>query len=286
MEAQVATEVRAAAAGSGRAMLAHAAPRRGIHLAEWLAELAGTGLLLLGGLSAICLVMAPQSWFAGAVPDQSWRLLITGALFAGSGLAVTLSPIGRLSGAHLNPAVTLAFWITRHVHPGDVAGYVVAQTAGAIAGAGLARILWGDRFLAVNGGITRPGHGMGQWQALLIETGITAILVGVIFAGVSSPRTARLTPFMVWATVTVLVWQVAPYTGTSLNPARSLASAVAMGSFDALAPYLAGPLLGAALVGAAARVAGAEARMVTAKLFHDQRFPTVFRSRLPSAMPG
>jgi aquaporin Z len=69
---------------------------------------------------------------ASAVPSHYWRLLITGFLFACTGSLVTVSPLGRRSGAHLNPAVTLAFWTRRHVHPHDLAGYTVSQVIGAL----------------------------------------------------------------------------------------------------------------------------------------------------------
>lgn len=108
--------------------------RPDIHIAEWAAEAAGTALLLLGGLSAVCLDFGPHSWVAERIPSVSLRLLITGLLFAGTGSLVALSPLGRLSGAHLNPAVTLAFRITGLVHDHDLAGYVVSQTFGAIVG--------------------------------------------------------------------------------------------------------------------------------------------------------
>ena len=91
-------------------------------MAEWLAELAGTAILVLVGVSAICLNFGPSSPVARAIPSSSARLLLTGLIFAGTGSLVAISPLGRRSGAHLNPAVTLAFWIRGHVHPHDLIG--------------------------------------------------------------------------------------------------------------------------------------------------------------------
>jgi len=82
-------------------------PLRGVHPVEWLCELAGTALLL-GGLSAVCLDFGPHTPLA-ALPGSP-RLLITGLLFAGTGSLLAISPLGRRSGAHLNPVVTLAFF--------------------------------------------------------------------------------------------------------------------------------------------------------------------------------
>ena len=85
----------------------------------------------------------PSSPITPHVPSVSARLLLTGLLFAGTGSLVALSPIGRRSGAHLNPAVTFAFWTQRKVHVHDLAGYVTAQILGAIAAVAVLRVLWG-----------------------------------------------------------------------------------------------------------------------------------------------
>lgn len=101
----------------------------------------------------------PSSPITPHVPSVSARLLLTGLLFAGTGSLVALSPIGRRSGAHLNPAVTLAFWTQGKVHPHDLVGYVTAQTLGpataaAAAAAGL-RLAWGHTAVALTSGRDR-----------------------------------------------------------------------------------------------------------------------------------
>ena len=73
-------------------------------------------------MSAVCLDFGPHSPLRGL--GSSVRLLLTGLLFAGTGSLLAISPLGRRSGAHLNPVVTLAFWTQRKVHPHDLAGYV------------------------------------------------------------------------------------------------------------------------------------------------------------------
>jgi aquaporin Z len=253
----------------------------GWHWAEWTCEFVGTALLLLGGLSAICLDFAPGSPVAPLVPGHSARLLVTGVLFAGTGSLVAVSNLGRRSGAHLNPSVTLAFWRRGHMHPHDLAGYIVAQVAGAFAGTAVVRWSWGAKARAVDLGVTQPGHGIGA-AAVGIEAFMTFLLVGGILLMVSSPRTARWTPLMVWILVAILVWQGAPWTGTSLNPARSLAPALLAPQTDWLWIYLVGPLAGS-LVAVAAfdAVPGLETR--TAKLFHDPRYPSTMATTLPVA---
>jgi aquaporin Z len=268
--------------GRAGAEIVATAAQGGWHWAEWGCELVGTALLLLGGLSAICLDFAPGSPVAPVVHGQSARLLITGLLFAGTGSLVAVSPLGRRSGAHLNPSVSVAFWRQGHMHPHDLAGYVTAQVAGAFVGTALVRWWWGDKAQAVKLGVTQPGHGIGAVGAMGIEALMTMLLVVAILVMVSSPKTARWTPLLVWIIVAVLVWQGAPWTGTSLNPARSLAPALLVPDTANLWAYLVGPLAGSFLAVAVFGLApGLETR--TAKLFHDERYPSTMATTLPVA---
>ncbi len=253
------------------------APRPGVHAVEWLCEAVGAMLLLVGGLSAVCLDFGRGSWVAAHVMSVSLRLLITGALFAGTGSLVAVSPLGRRSGAHLNPAVTLAFWITGHVHSHDLAGYWAAQLAGALAGAGLVRVLWGDVAGSVRFGTTHPAGGIGQAGALGVEFLMTALLVLVILGFVSSRSLMHWTPAATWLVITVLVWQGAAHTGTSLNPARSTGPAVVGLDFSDLWIYVVGPLLAAAAVALTVRVLP-RWRPLTARMFNDARYPTTMGS--------
>lgn len=254
----------------------------GWHWAEWACELAGTALLMLGGLSAVCLDFGSNSPVAKMVPDHSARLLITGLLFAGSGSLVAVCPLGRRSGAHLNPCVTLAFWRRGHMHPHDLAGYMAAQVAGAFAGTVLVEWCWRAQARSVGLGVTKPRPGLPSLGAVGIEALMTGLLVIAILAMVSHPRTAPLTPLVVWIVVTGLVWQGAPWTGTSLNPARSLAPAVLDVDFRDLWVYFAGPIAGSFIaVEAFNLLPGVET--LTAKLFHDSRYPSTLASSLPVA---
>jgi aquaporin Z len=247
---------------------------------DWACELLGTALLILGGLSAVVLDFGSGSPVARAVPSHSLRLLITGTLFASCGALVTISPLGRRSGAHLNPAVTLAFWCHGHVRLQDLFGYALSQAAGAVAGAFAVHALWGTRATSVEDGLTHPGHGFGPLAAAGLEAVMTALLVLTIFAFVSSRKTMHWTPLAVAAVVALLVWQGAPYTGTSLNPARSLGPAVVSGRFTDYWVYVAGPLSGALLAAGIWVLVPLET--LTAKLFHDKRYRSVFASALPA----
>lgn len=265
-----------------REVAAGTPPQGGWHWAPWACELVGTALLLAGGLSAIFLDFGPGSPVARHLPDASARLALTGLLFAGTGSLVAVSPLGRRSGAHLNPAVTLAFWTQRKVHPHDLAGYVAAQLGGALLAVACLRVAWGRTARSLRLGATQPGRGFGAVEAAGLEALMTAALILMIFLMTSHARTARWTPLATWLLVATLVWQGAPYTGTSLNPARSIAPALLAPWPTDLWVYLAGPCAGA-LLAAGLFAAFRDTTTVTAKLFHDPRYPSTLGSALPTA---
>jgi aquaporin Z len=253
----------------------------GWHLPEWSAEFLGTFLLVLGGLSAVCLDFGHGSPIPHLVPSTSLRLLITGLLFAGSGSLIAITPFGRLSGAHINPCVTLAFFLGGHISWGDLLGYWGGQFAGAVAGDLALRLAWGGIAVSVKDGLTSPAPGVSAAQAIGVEALMTAILVLAIFACTSWPRTARFTPLVLWIVIALLVWKGAPYTDCSLNPARSLGPAVVFGSYRVLWIYFLGPPLGAAVAALAYLQLASGRHPLTAKLYHDFRFRSVLGEGLP-----
>jgi aquaporin Z len=253
----------------------------GWHWAPWVCEFVGTALLLAGGLSAVFLNFGPASPVAPHLHSTSARLLLTGLLFAGTGSLVALSPLGRRSGAHLNPAVTLAFFTQGKVHPHDLAGYITAQLTGALTATAVLRLTMGHTARVLHLGATQPGHGFSPLDAAGLETLMTASLILMIFFFTSHTRTARWTPLGNWLLVATLVWQAAPYTGTSLNPARSIAPAVLAPEMSNLWVYIAGPCAGA-LLAAAVFAIFRDTHTVTAKLFHDPRYPSTLASDLPT----
>jgi aquaporin Z len=226
-------------------------PHAGFHRRTWVAEAAGTGLLMLGGLSVIAALLAPGSPAAEVIASHSTRLLLVGVLFGGCVTLIAISPVGRLSGAHLNPAVTLAYRVLGKVSWHDVAGYLTAQLAGALTGSLAFRALWGPTGVSVGGGETHST--IATPAAFLLEAVMTAALVATILAFGSRERLMRWTPFAIVPVIAVLVWQAADYTGTSLNPARSAGPAIAFGNLSDLWLYLVAPSAGAVALAAAWR---------------------------------
>jgi aquaporin Z len=241
-------------------------PHAGLHWRVWFAEAVGTASLVLGALSAVVFVLGDGSPVDRVLAGESARLLLTGVLVGGCVFVIVVSPVGRLSGAHINPAVTLAFSVVGRVSSHDLVGYLVAQLAGALVGAYTFRRLWGPVALSVDGGVTHPT--VATPVAIGIEAGMTALLLAMIFVFLSRERLMRWTPLMLWAVIGALVWQGSPYTGTSLNPARSAGPAVAFSDLADLWLYLFAPALGAVAIAAVWRRRHASRRPKTPKLWN------------------
>lgn len=130
--------------------------------------------------------------------------------------------------------------------------------------------------------MTSPSSSTSTVAAVAIEALMTALLVATILAFLSRRQLAAWTPLAVWILVAVLVWRGAPYTGTSLNPARSIGPALVASNFAGLWIYLAGPAIGATAVAIAVRRLGIQP--LTAKLCHDTHDPSSHASALPVAV--
>jgi len=149
---------------------------------------------------------------------------------------------GHLSGAHINPAVTIAFSTTRHFPPRDAAAYVPSQLAGAVAGALLLRIVWHGT--PADLGATVPTVGSGS--ALVYEGVMTAFLMFVIMAVATDTRAVgAAAAIAIGATVALDSLFGGGVTGASMNPARSFGPALVAGEWQQFWIYVAGPVLGA-----------------------------------------
>ena len=196
------------------------------------------------GLAAFALVFAG----CGAV--------VTNAVHQGSLGAVGVSMVfglvimamiyatGHLSGAHINPAVTIAFTLTRHFPPRDAVAYVGAQLAGATAGALLLLAEWSSK--PAHLGATVPSVGSGS--ALVYEIVLSAFLMFVIIAVATDTRAVGAAAALaIGGTVGLDALFGGPITGASMNPARSFGPALASGTWTSFWVYVVGPIAGAAL---------------------------------------
>ncbi len=209
-------------------------------------ELAGTALLVAGGLSLVILAFGQGSPVPALIPSAGLRRLLTGLLFGATGALIALSPVGRHSGAHINPVVSLAFCLKGTMPRRHAVGYAGAQMAGGVLGA-LPLVAWGAMGRSVDFGATVPGPTWGAGWALAGETATTFALVAGLLLFVGRRRWRPFTPALFPPLYAVMVWLEAPISGTSTNPARTLGPAVVAGQWHGWWVYLLGPLLGAVL---------------------------------------
>jgi aquaporin Z len=212
----------------------------------FLSEMIGTGVLLFGGLSLVIFVFGAGSPVARLVPNATLRMAMTGFLFGSIGAAITLSPVGRISGAHINPAVTLGFLLAGKLRPRVAFGYVVAQLGGATLGSA-PLLLWGEMGRSVNFGASLPGPGYSTLTVLLGEVATTFGLVAGLCVFLATRELRRFTPFMIPFLYGIMVPLESRISGTSTNPARTLGPAIISGNFDGWWIYWVGPFTGAVL---------------------------------------
>jgi aquaporin Z len=150
--------------------------------------------------------------------------------------------MGTVSGAHLNPAVTLAFAARRNFPWSRVPGYLVAQIVGGVAAASFLRAMFGTRGLL---GATTPGAGVGDFRALIMEVLLTTGLVGTILGTASGARNVGSNAALAVGGYVALagLW-AAPISGASMNPVRSFAPDLIRGDLTTTWIYVVGPLLG------------------------------------------
>ncbi len=229
------------------------------------AEVAGTALLLMVGLSVVIFMFGSGSPMAELIPSVKVRQVITGFIFGSVGASIALSPLGKISGAHINPAVTIVFWLFRKLQGRLAITYILSQFTGAVIGC-LPLLLWGRLGKSIDFGVTIPGQDYTTQAAFLGEviTTFTMVLLLIVFIGFRQIR--RFTPYMFPVLYAIMVPLEADISGISTNPARSLGPAVISGQWDTFWIYLAGPLIGALLASLAGSMLAK--RITIAKLYH------------------
>ena len=216
------------------------------------------------------------------------RSLLMGTAVAITALLVITSPLGRRSGAHMNPAITGTFFWLGRVHRWDAAFYVAAHFLGAVVGVLVAHKILGMRLAAppVQYLITVPGM-YGSLIALLAEFALSAVLMGVVLYASNHRILTKLTPVFV-ALLTVLYYAVSSsIAGYSVNPARSFASALFAWTWRGIWIYFVAPGLGMLLAAAIYTKIMGPNSIYCAKIFHDLtstcpfpcRFERLYRQR-------
>ena len=216
---------------------------RNIPWTLFVSELVGTALLVLVGLSLVILMFGTGTPMARLIPSEGLRSLITGFLFGTTGASIALSPVGKVSGAHINPAVTLAFRLMGKLDLQTTLGYIVAQLIGAVVGS-LPLLLWGTMGTSVAFGATLPGPGYPLSTVILGEVITTFTMVTLLAVFLSFRSIRPFTPAIFPPLYAIMVWAESPISGTSTNPARSFGPSVISGQWEGWWIYWIGPMAG------------------------------------------
>lgn len=241
-----------------------------LHWREYLMEAVEVAALML------CICFAGTLFYGRdspiAVLGLSWvtRSALMGATVAAATFMIMLSPFGRRSGAHINPALTLAYFSVRRIHHWDAISYVLSQFFGGIAGVYVASLLLGRSLsdFPVRYVVTLPGRN-GIFFAFVAELVTSFVVMAVVLISSNHRTLARFSPIFV-ALVTVLYYIFSPtIAGYSVNPARSFSSAVFARLWQGIWIYFVAPILGmVAAAGLYTKVAGL-GRIYCVKVFHD-----------------
>ncbi len=252
------------------------------HWRDYAAEAVGLGLFMISACVFGTLLGHPGSPLVRILPSSLLRRGLMGVAMGATAVALVLSPWGRRSGAHLNPALTLAYFRLGKVNGWDAAFYVLAQFAGGAAGVALASLLLRATLAhpAVRYVVTAGAYGDGV--AFVAEIAISFGLMLAVLIVSNVPDLNRFTPYVAGALVATYIAFEAPLSGMSMNPARTLASALSARFWSALWIYFVAPPLGMLAAAECYLRLQAAPRVLCAKMYHDGDAPCPFRCEYPS----
>ena len=195
------------------------------------AEILGTFALVFAGTGAIVINEASNGAITHVGIALTFGLIVLAMIYT----------VGDISGAHLNPAVTIGFWAARRLPGRDVLPYITSQFIGAILASALLRFLFPENKLL---GATLPGGS--ESQSFILETVLTFFLMLTILNVSTGAKEKGVTAgIAIGAVIALEAMFAGPVCGASMNPARSLAPALVSGHFEHLWIYLVAPPLGA-----------------------------------------
>jgi aquaporin Z len=200
------------------------------HWREYSIEACCLGIFMLSAVAFAIALQHPRSPFAGWIHPSPIARMPMGIAMGLTAVALIYSPPGRRSGAHMNPAVTLAYFRLGKISGHDAAAYVAAQFAGGAAGIALASALF-RQFAAdpaVHYVATMPAIAGARW-AFAAEAAISFVMMLTVLTTSNTSRLAPLTGVAAGVLIATFIILEAPLSGMSMNPARSAASALFAG---------------------------------------------------------
>jgi aquaporin Z len=216
-----------------------------VHWPEYLMEAALLGAFMVSACVFGVIYGLPASPVRQAIPSEFLRQLLGGLSMGLTAIAIFYSPWGKQSGAHINPSVTLTFFRLGKIKFWDAVFYVGAQFAGALLGVLLVAEFLGREVSdpAVQYAVTTPGP-RGPWVALLAEFIMAIGMMSAVLYFSNHHRLANYTGLVAATLVAIYITFEAPFSGMSINPARTFGSALPSGVWDGFWIYLTAPPLG------------------------------------------
>ncbi len=216
----------------------------------YLIEAWALGMFMISAALFVILIEHPALPVRSAIESPLLRRFLIGAAMGLTAILLIYSAWGKRSGAHMNPAVTLTFLQLDRIRSVDAVWYILAQFIGGVLAIYLVKELLFN-YLAdptVNYVVTVPGVD-GTWVAFALETLLSFLLFLVVLLLSNHSRWASYTGYLVGIMLTIFIGWEAPYSGMSINPARTMASALPAGIWTAWWLYFVGPILGMQLAG-------------------------------------
>src|SRR5437763_7746209 len=215
------------------------------HWPEYVCEAAELGLFMISAGLFTILLFHPQSPVVTFISDPFMRRMCVGIAMRGTAIALVFSPLGKRSGAHFNPAVTLTFWRLGKIKNWDAWFYILAQFIGAIAGVFAVTLFVREAIShpTVNYAATLPGM-KGVIVAFVAEFVIAFVLMSVVLRVSNIPHIAPYTGLFAGALVATYITLESPLSGMSMNPARTFGSAFVGHLWTGLWIYSTAPVLG------------------------------------------
>lgn len=248
------------------------------HRREYFCEALCLGAFMVSACFFSAVLFHPDS--AASAWNLQLRLVLIGSAMGATAIAIFLSPFGKHSGAHINPAVTLTFWRLGKIKSTDAFFYAIFQFAGASAGVFLSSLLLGD-WLAnsnVNFAVTIPNQN-GAFVSFIAEFTISFGMMTMVLWTSNHAKLSRLTPFFAGILVAVYISLEAPISGMSMNPARTFGSAVVGNVWNSIWVYFVAPTLAMLLAAEVyVRVKGLK-EVYCAKFYHYGAARCIFNCR-------
>ncbi|MBW4614450.1 MAG: aquaporin [Desmonostoc vinosum HA7617-LM4] len=241
-------------------------------------EAAGLGIFMISAAVVTTLLEYPTSPIRQAISDPLLRRFIIGVAMGLTAICIVYSPWGKQSGAHINPVVTFTFFRLGKIKAWDAFFYILAQFLGGLIGLILTLVVFKNAITdpSVNYVVTIPGTG-GVSVAFLAELVISfGVMLMILFVS-NTPKLAPFTGIFAGVLIATYITIEAPLSGMSMNPARTLASAIPSQNWTAIWVYFTAPLLGMLLAAEVyVRLKGQRA-VRCAKLHHHNNKRCIFR---------